>query len=220
MAQTYVVKQGDYVSKIAQEFGFADYRRIWDHPNNSAIKSERKSPNVLSPGDHIFIPDRQQRFELRATADSHTFVLNRQQLKLCLRLLDMSSEPLKNVECELSIDGSTMVAKTDGGGKLETVIPSGSQKGILKVNDPSLPLLEFDLDLAVGHIDPVASASGQRSRLNNLGYGAGPRADFSEADNEATFRSAVEEFQCDHQLAVDGKCGPATQSKLKEVYGC
>src|SRR5215510_921988 len=106
MAQTYVVKQGDYVSKIAQEFGFADYRRIWDHPDNSAIKSERKSPNVLSPGDRIFIPDRQQRFELRGTAEAHTFVLDRQPLKLCLQLLDMSSEPLKNVEFELSVEGS------------------------------------------------------------------------------------------------------------------
>ena len=34
------------------------------------------------------------------------------------------------------------------------------------------------------------------------------------------FLSAIEEFQCDHGLVVDGKCGPATQAKLKQVHGC
>jgi len=33
------------------------------------------------------------------------------------------------------------------------------------------------------------------------------------------FLSAVEEFQCDNGLTVDGDCGPNTQAKLKEVHG-
>jgi murein L,D-transpeptidase YcbB/YkuD len=33
-------------------------------------------------------------------------------------------------------------------------------------------------------------------------------------------RLAVEEFQCDHGLKVDGVGGPDTQNKLKEVHGC
>jgi len=41
-----------------------------------------------------------------------------------------------------------------------------------------------------------------------------------DVDNPAKFRSAVEEFQCDHDLTVDGDCGPQTQAKLKQVYGC
>jgi peptidoglycan hydrolase-like protein with peptidoglycan-binding domain len=34
------------------------------------------------------------------------------------------------------------------------------------------------------------------------------------------FRSAVEEFQCDHGLTVDGDCGAQTQAKLLSVHGC
>ncbi len=55
--------------------------------------------------------------------------------------------------------------------------------------------------------------SGQQARLDNLGYFA------SDGDDDA-FKSAVEEFQCDNSLTVDGDCGPATQAKLKQVYGC
>jgi hypothetical protein len=220
MAQTYVVKQGDYLTKIAQQFGFADYVGIWEHPDNKALRNERKSPNVLMPGDRLFIPDPQQRFENRPSGQRHRFVLKRKQLKLCLQLLNMSSEPLKNVACELTVEGRSEALKTDGQGKLETVIPRTAQRGTLKIDDPDLPLLELDFDLAVGHVDPVTALSGQQARLNNLGYGAGPRADLSDAENEKLFRSAVEEFQCDHQMKVDGQCGPATQAKLKEVYGC
>jgi murein L,D-transpeptidase YcbB/YkuD len=39
-------------------------------------------------------------------------------------------------------------------------------------------------------------------------------------ENKALFLSAVEEFQCDHGLTVDGKCGPATQARLKQAHGC
>jgi len=30
----------------------------------------------------------------------------------------------------------------------------------------------------------------------------------------------VGNFQRDHGLTVDGKCGPLTQAKLKKVHGC
>ena len=52
-------------------------------------------------------------------------------------------------------------------------------------------------------------------RSHNLGYFSGEL----EKDNEAFFQSAVEEFQCDHDLTVDGDCGPNTQVELEEVYG-
>jgi peptidoglycan hydrolase-like protein with peptidoglycan-binding domain len=29
----------------------------------------------------------------------------------------------------------------------------------------------------------------------------------------------VQEFQCDHQLKVDGVCGPQTQAKLVDAHG-
>jgi hypothetical protein len=71
----------------------------------------------------------------------------------------------------------------------------------------------------VGHLDPVDTPTGQKARLNNLGYFAGSLA----KEDEALFKSAVEEFQLERMgggAAVDGKCGPKTQAKLKEAHGC
>ena len=68
--------------------------------------------------------------------------------------------------------------------------------------------------IKIGHLDPVDELSGQIGHLNNLGYFAG-RLDGSDTH---AFESAVEEFQCDNGLTVDGVCGPNTQSKLKQVH--
>ena len=43
--------------------------------------------------------------------------------------------------------------------------------------------------------------------------------DVGSTDADA-LESAVEEFQCDNNLTVDGICGPVTQAKLKQVAGC
>ena len=73
--------------------------------------------------------------------------------------------------------------------------------------------------LDIGHLDPVSEPSGQAARLKNLGYlFSSPEAD-PDYEQKA-LGHAIEEFQCDHRLSVDGICGPNTQAKLKEVYGC
>ena len=70
------------------------------------------------------------------------------------------------------------------------------------------------LPIKIGYLDPVEEVSGQIGRLDNLGYFPGDGTD------EDQFKSAIEEFQCDNGLTVDGDCGPGTQAKLKEIHGC
>jgi hypothetical protein len=67
----------------------------------------------------------------------------------------------------------------------------------------------------IGDLDPVNEETGQMARLANLGY---YRASLDKPDQDELL-SAIEEFQCDNKLAVDGDCGPKTQAKLKEVHG-
>ena len=84
------------------------------------------------------------------------------------------------------------------------------------IRDPQTPLEAISIAIRIGHLDPVEETSGQEARLNNLGYAATGGV---EKDPDA-LRSAIEEFQCDHGLTVDGICGAKTQNKLKEVHGC
>jgi hypothetical protein len=240
----HTVVQGEYLSGIAKQYGFSSYKAIWDHAQNAALKKERQNPNVIFPGDQIFIPDKRKKQEARSTGKTHRFVLKAERLKLRLVVEDLYEKPLDNAQCELRVENEVFLLKTDGKGKIEQEIPPGVRSAVLTVKDPRTPINEVVIPIRIGDMDPVDKESGQKARLNNLGYFAGPLGDEKvespdakkasspddkkEApvdakkaeENRALFLSAVEEFQCDHGLVVDGKCGPATLAKLKQVHGC
>jgi putative peptidoglycan binding protein len=216
MADYYTVQQGDHLSKIAKDNGFTDYTVIWDHPENADLKSQRQNPNVLLPGDEVFIPDREQRQEGGATDKRHTFTVDKKTLKLRLVLEDIYEKPIAGAPCALLVDGQTYQLTTDGNGKLEQEIPLDAKEGVLTIRGNQTPFANDVIPIKIGHLDPIDEVSGQIARLNNLGYFAGK---LDGADTDA-LNSAVQEFQCDNGLAVDGNCGPKTQSKLKQIHGC
>jgi len=217
MAGNYTVKQGDHLAKIANAFGFSDYHTIWDDPNNADLKQQRQNPNVLYPGDSLYIPDRQTREESRPTDQQHKFTKKTSDLKLRLTLVDQYEQPIANAACLLSLEGSSSNLTTDGDGKIEQDIKPTVHNAILVIQDAQTPFNNTQLAIQIGDLDPIDQVSGQTARLNNLGYFAG---DVSNPDPKA-FESAVEEFQCDQGgLTVDGICGPNTQASLKQAHGC
>jgi hypothetical protein len=213
----YIVQQGDYISKIAADNGFTDFNTIWNDGANAQLKAQRETPNVLMPGDKLHIPDKEVRTESRPTDATHEFVLSGKPLKLRLVIHDMEDKPVSGKPCDLKVTGSPDVSplSTDGSGMAEREIKPDAQAGTFKLKDAGLPI-DLDLTLKIGHLDPVDKITGQKGRLNNLGYDAG------EVNEDVTlqFKSAVEEFQCDQKLSVDGDCGKNTQAKLKQVHGC
>jgi hypothetical protein len=221
MAGQYKVKQGDHLSKIADQYGFADYLTIWNDPNNADLQQKRKNPNILFPGDQVFIPDRGVKTEERPTDARHKFVTHTQPLQLRLILERSFGDPVANESCELPIDTKQFQLTSDDSGLLEQKIPRSATDALLIVKDSvtikgtQVPV-DFQVPIQIGDLDPVEEPSGQRTRLANLGY---YRLDGDDID-DAEFRSSVEEFQCDNNLTVDGICGPMTQGKLTQVHGC
>jgi hypothetical protein len=186
------------------------------------LKAKRKDPNVLMPGDQLFIPDKQLREELRPTNQRHEFILKRTEVRLRMVLEDIFENPVAGASCVLTVEGETIHLSTDGEGKIDEAIPPTAHNATLLIQDHQTALNNFQILIKIGNLDPVEERSGQVARLNNLGYFAGdPARDAEDQDDaETRFRSAVEEFQCDFALQVDGKCGSITQSKLKSVHGC
>jgi N-acetylmuramoyl-L-alanine amidase len=220
MASHHTVIQGEHLSGIAKKYGFSSYKTIWDHGQNAELKKKRQNPNVIFPGDELFIPDKGEKVESRNTEKKHTFELKTEKLKLRLILEDLYEKPIANAKCELQIENDSTELTTDGQWKIEREIKPTDARVFLTIKDPQTPVNEVLIPIKIGHLDPVDEESGQQARLNNLGYFAGPVDGNSEAENKLMFQSAVEEFQCDHALVVDGKCGPATQARLKQVHGC
>ncbi|HVX84767.1 MAG TPA: peptidoglycan-binding protein [Phycisphaerae bacterium] len=212
---TYTVKQGDHLSSIAHDAGFSGIDTIWNHPNNADLKTRRKNPNVLFPGDSLFIPDHQDKSVPGATRRRHRFRVKRPKLALRIVLEDNDETPLANLTCTLEVDNDSHSLTTSAAGLIEQKIEPDDKQARLLFPDPDLPF-QREIPIKIGNLDPIDTPSGQVARLTNLGYFLGD----PDKPDKMDVRSAVEEFQCNHTLPVDGKCGPATQAKLKEIHGC
>jgi N-acetylmuramoyl-L-alanine amidase len=212
----YVVKQGDYLAKIAREHGFTDFLALWNAGENAGLRQKRKDPNVLFPGDVVVIPDAGPRKETGSTEQRHRFQTRGSRLELRLLLEDPFREPVRRAACELAIDSASQRLRTDAEGRVGTELVPTAQAGTLVLRDTDSALEDAPIQLQIGHLDPIDTFSGQVGRLRNMGYL------FAAADDAKApaFRSAVEEFQCDEGLVVDGVCGPQTQARLEKVHGC
>jgi Putative peptidoglycan binding domain len=214
MPTDHKVQQGEYLSQIAEKYGFFHYKTIWDHPDNAQLKKLRQSPNVLLPGDTVKIPDKAEKKESRPTGQLSYFKVPRERLFLHLALKDFDDQPLADTKCELQIAGKSTPLTTDGKGHIKVPIPRTATEATLVFKDPLVPF-DLSVPIKIGHLDPVDEISGQKARLSNLGYITRP---LEEVD-ETVFSRSVQEFQCDLGLPVTGECDDATQGKLKDLHG-
>ncbi len=204
----HTVVQGECVSSIAGQTGFL-WETIWNYPANSLLKSLRKDPNVLLPGDVIFIPRKIAKEIGCATETKHCFVLKGVPCLLRLQVLD-NDEIQANVSYTLVVEGKVFQGTTDSEGKLVHPIPYNATSAKLIVGPQQR---EYLLDL--GELDPITEMTGVQGRLRNLDYYAG---DLDGQLNEET-RLALEAFQAKETLSVTGAPDLPTREKLQKVHG-
>jgi hypothetical protein len=205
----YVVKPGDCMESIAFEQGFL-WETLWNLPANGELKSERQ-PNVLLPGDRVTIPDLQP-FEKPGcpTDQTHQFLLQGTKTKLHLRFLDDKQQPRSGVKYVLTVDGRNYNGTLDGAGSLTQSIPSNASQGsiqLLTEPDPETYPLNF------GHLDPDASETGARGRLNNLGFTCSPDGGMDDG-----LKGALMKFQTAKDLPVTGQLDDDTRDALKQEH--
>jgi N-acetylmuramoyl-L-alanine amidase len=213
MPTQHTVKQGEQLSSIAERHGFSDYRTVWDHPDNAALKQLRKSPHVLLPGDVVTIPDRAEKAVAVETGKLHVFLLDAEPVRLRLRVQDCWGDPRASADCVLTVEGSTFEVVTDGDGYLDQEIPASAERATLTVG-------ELELDLRIGHLDPVDATTGLQARLNNLGYYTGELSESGDEPDEELLAFAIELFQWDNDFSVDGLKTADLLDKLRSSFGC
>ena len=244
MATTHIVEQGEFLDAIALKHGFRDWRAIWNHPDNAALKQRRRNPNVLLPGDQLTIPDRTVGSASAPTGRLTTFETGTNDVLLNVTFENAGAKPLASRQGQLTVGARSvngdLVRKgpialgTDPRGTLPLVFRNVIDGKLVASEgafafDP-LPLPESNSPAAaepvppafrflVGDLDPVDTPSGQRARLNNLGYFAG----FTDRDQDQ-LEWAIEEFQADEKLPDRGLKGTLakdrpTLNRLAERHG-
>jgi hypothetical protein len=201
------VQEGDCISSIAFKYGFF-WETIWNDAHNALIKKERKDPNILAPGDIVFIPDKKLKDERRPTGKMHRFQLKSVPAKLRLQLFE-GEVPRANQAYELIVHDRKLRGTTNINGVLTESIPPDATEGELIIG----PHREH-YTLLFGYLNPLSELSGVQERLNNLGYNCGA-ADGQLNDQTDT---ALKAFQSRFGLQETGAVDQATREKLEYVH--
>jgi hypothetical protein len=207
----HTVEQGEWIGSIAKEYGFYDWRKIYNAPENADLRRVRPEPNLLYPGDQVFIPPLDVRECSCVTDQLHTFLLKKPETtKLIIIVKDENDQPIGSKPYKLTtLDGKLYSGTTDANGKLEEEIPHDTMVGVLEVQG-------YHYDVRVGHLDPIEEIMGVQERLTNIGYDCSP---IDGTLNDQTVL-AITQFQEEMDLTATGELDDATREKLKEKYGC
>ena len=212
MPRDHVIAPGDHVVRLAYVHGHATVDAVWQHPSNAELRQLRPDPAVLAEGDRVHVPDAPPRvFEGMQTRREHTLVVDLPLPTLRLVLLRPGGIPFAAHPCSIDFDDAHARIDADPEGALAVELGPFT-------SNVSLAFDRQAIDLAVAQLSPVETTRGWHARLENLGYQPGPLHADTLGDPYAA-RSAIEEFQCDHGLVVDGDIGPKTRAALLLAHG-
>jgi hypothetical protein len=202
----YVVKQGDYLTQLAHDLGF-DKDAVWNDEKNAELKAKRPNPDILYPGDILYVPDKPPEPSPMAQGTSNGYSADVPTVKVTLVL--GGEQPLANQPCEVDGLPSTSSGSTDGNGEIAFDVPVNVREFTITFTQ-----VEYAYRVLVANIDPATEESGIRTRLWNLGFYR-RAADPEDAD---AFSAAVSAFQQQHNLPVTGAVDDATREAIASEH--
>lgn len=209
MPTTHVVKRGQQsMMYIAHAHGFQDWRTIWEHPANEALRTSGRHPQMLAVGTELVIPGPdEEAWRPLATNTRNTFRVEappRARVRVCLH--DWTGAPYAYRDYEATIQAA---AGGSGAAACETVQGQTGAQGLVELEVPDdthtieltvkLEGEEVQWRLEVGALEHPVTAVGLRAHLINLGLLDGGR-EASEAEVDA----AVKAFQASQGLRESG----------------
>lgn len=201
--QPYVIRQGDYMAKLADKFGF-DADKVWNDPQNAQLRQDGKlsqDPNILNPTDTLYIPDQDAppaTHSLEA-GTTNSFESDAPPVNVNLKFVDAEFASQAFTVTELpTLDNLT----TGADGTVTFAVPATQETFTVVFTSDGRTFT-----CCVGHIDPISTVSGVAQRLQNLGY-LDSNVDFGVEDVDA-IREALREFRAS-QSADDSSSPPSS----------
>jgi hypothetical protein len=209
---TYIVKPGDCLTKIAADVGLSDYKDIYEHPANAEYRKLRPNPNVIQPGDRIFIPETTPLTRILATGSRHTISIKRPRATLQVYVKDADGEALAGRDYLLKVKGQPdKPGTTDGDGVVKESVPATATVAHIDfVKDG------FSLDVKLGAIDPLTERTAVAARLRNLGFSCPESSDAKEMRTRIKY--ALARLQDQHGLAATGELDDKTRDLLVRLH--
>lgn len=214
----YVVRAGDYLSRLAHRMGF-DAKEVWEHAANRDLRARRDNPEMLAPGDILHVPPREPRapLALRVGASNRYRVhvpTTRVRLAVGRGASRLANAPFRfELPGEAGAGGDPVViaeGTSDGEGFVEAELPIEASIVLLVFPDAGI-----DYRVRVGHLDPIDEEAGLRSRLRHLGY----LVPAGVAPGGHDLRLGLRAFQHDHGLTITGALDNDTRRAILEEHG-
>ena len=207
----YVVRQGDYLAKIAFVHGF-DADEVWNDPKNEGLKRLRRDHRLLAPGDLVYLPVKKKEGLPLQKGTTNRYVAKVPKVEVVVVFQD-DDKPLADEPYVIEGLGAPQEGTTDSSGKIAIDVPLLAREGrvVFTKRNIAFPLL-------VGDMDPIDEATGVRKRLQHLGH-MPPPGDPSETDQDELDRASIAAFQEARGLPVTGAADEATKAELVKVHG-
>jgi LysM domain len=185
--QPYVIKQGDYLSKLAYQMGF-DVDTVWNDDTNAKLRQLRPNQNVLFAGDVLYVPDQVDKppaAQSLTPGTTNTFVTDPPNVTVTLQFTDatLASQPYTVQELD-QLTGLT----SDATGKVTFAAPVTVETATLVFTASGATYA-----LQIGNLDPIETLSGIFQRLQHLGFIDGD-ATF-DASNLDLIRAGLRDFR-------------------------
>ncbi len=162
--KTYVVKQGDYLTRLAATRGL-DPDAVWSLAENRTLRERRQNREMLAPGDVIHFPE-----QLAAGPSVSVGTMNRYKATVPtvhVRVrLQSESRPREGEAFVVDGAGAQPITGTTGAdGVVAFDVPISVSQCLLR-----LPARGAAYPVLVGHLDPHDEPSGIAARLEHLGF--------------------------------------------------
>lgn len=208
----YVVKQGDYLARIAFIRGF-DADEVWGDARNDELRALRPDPDLLAPGDLLFVPGRDDEAEGLGVQGGGSNDYQAKVPEIAVNLVLRGDDQSLLVGEPYLIEGlaEPVEDKTGDDGCVSFKAPV-----LLREVTLTLPERNLQFPVRIGDLDPIEERSGARMRLLHLGH-LGPEP---EGDGDAPVpHEAIASFQEAAGLTPHGDLDDETREALRKAHG-